>query len=94
MDDLSLLIYAYLFTSQEGKSMLATIQVSRRLLAWVSACDCSFSEEQMMYELEFNLDAIRLILQPLLCGGMTCLSIFDGGVLTNLCLVSSWAFLT
>jgi hypothetical protein len=59
----------------------------------LSACDYSFPKEHKLYELEFNLDVIQLVLQPLLHGGMMCPSIFDGGILTNLCLVSSWAFL-
>jgi hypothetical protein len=60
---------------------------------WVLTCDYSFLEEQRLCKLELNPYTIRLILQPLLCGGMTCLSIFGGGVLTNLCLASFCVFL-
>lgn len=42
--NLPLLIYAYLFPSQEGKSTQVEILVSRHFLAWVPACDCSFLE--------------------------------------------------
>jgi hypothetical protein len=60
--NLPLLIYAYLFPSQEEKSTLAAIFVSRHLLAWVFACDCSFPDEHRLYELEFNPNAIQFIL--------------------------------
>jgi hypothetical protein len=76
------------FPSQEGKFTHVEILTSKHLLAWVLACDCPILEEQRFYKLELNLNAIRLILQPLFCGGMMYLSIFGGGVLTNLCLVS------
>lgn len=62
---------------------------SRHLPAWVPIYNCPFSKEQKLYKLEFNSYTIRLILQPLLCGGMACLSIFSGGILTYICLICS-----
>jgi len=87
--NLLLLIYTYLFPSYKGKSSEAEILASRCLLVWVPINDCPFPKEQKLYKLELNLDAIRLILHPLLRGGMRCLSVFGGGILTNICLVSS-----
>jgi hypothetical protein len=52
-------------------------------------CDHPFSKDQRLHKFKLNLDAIRLFLHPLLCGGMACLSIFSDGVLINLYLICS-----
>ncbi len=57
--------------------------------AWVLVYDFPFSKQKRLYKLELNLDMIQLILQPFLRGGMACLSIFGGEILTYLCLVCS-----
>ncbi len=44
--NLPLLVYVYLFLSQEKKSMQEEILVSRHLLVWVQIVDCPFSKEQ------------------------------------------------
>ncbi len=56
--NLPLLVYAYLFPSQEGKSMQTYILALRHLPTWVLVCDCPFLEEQSLYKLELNLDAM------------------------------------
>jgi hypothetical protein len=86
--NLPLLIYICLFLSPERKFTHVEILASRHFPTWVLARDCPILEEQRLYKLQLNLNAIRFILQPLMCGGMMYFSIFGGGVITNLCLVS------
>lgn len=85
--NLPLLVYAYFLPSKERKSTQVNILASRHFLVWAPICNCPFLEKQRLYKLKLNLDVIRLILQPLLHGGMACLNIFSGGILTYLCLV-------
>jgi hypothetical protein len=85
--NLPFFVYVYFFLSYEGNSAQADILASRHLFVCVLICDCPFPEEYRLYKLELNLDTIGLILQSLLHGGMACLSIFGGGILTYLCMV-------
>ncbi len=60
--NLPLLLYAYLYFSQERKSAHEDILASRSLLAWVPIYECPFPKEKRLYKLKLNLNAIWLIL--------------------------------
>jgi hypothetical protein len=48
-----------------------------------------FLKYQELYKHEVSLEAVLQILKLIILSGMVCLSIFSGGVVTYVCLVSA-----
>jgi hypothetical protein len=87
MDEPSTFGICLFFSFTKRKLCACRHLASRPLPTWVPIYDSPLSEQKRLCKLEFNLDTIRLILQPLLHGEMACLSISGGEILTYLCLV-------
>jgi hypothetical protein len=47
-----------------------------------------FPKYQQLYKCEVSLEVVLQVLKPIILSGMVCLSIFGGGVMTYVCLVT------
>lgn len=64
----------------------------RKLSALILHLIFSFPEDLRLYKYEMLLDALLKFMLPILHGNLVCLNIFGGGVITYVCLVSSYFF--
>jgi hypothetical protein len=88
--------FVYLFPCKIGTNVCAKILGNKKMLTLMECMDSFFSEDQELYWQEVFPETIFQILQVVILSGMVCLSIFSGGILLYVFLVSprhgSWFF--
>jgi hypothetical protein len=82
-------MYAYLFLCKIGTNAGVNIFPGKKLLALIECPIFVFLGNRQLYKHEVSLEVALQVLKPTLLSGMVCLSIFGGGVVTYVYLVSS-----
>jgi hypothetical protein len=83
------LMVAYLFPCKIGTNVCVKILGNKKLSTLVECPNYFFPRDQHLYRREVSLEVVFQILQSITLNGMICLSIFDRGVPTYVCLVNA-----
>jgi hypothetical protein len=83
------LYYVYLFIGRVKKSMQANILGNKKLSSFIENIVLTF---HWLYRTEIYPKILSKILEPILSSDMVCLNIFEGGIVTYVCLVCLYVF--